>query len=384
MAAKAPMNVGSPDVATEVTEKFMWRRFALFTANGHLKVSLTFLLLILGLLVTAVVALGCGAFPMRVIDVFSILLSQIGMDGIHSAEPYSVQQEAVLLSIRLPRIGVGVAAGAALAMSGAALQGLFRNPLADPSLIGVSGGAALAVSCVIVLGATTLKGVSHALGIYTLPLAGFAGGMVATFFVYVLARHEGRTSLVTMLLAGISVNAIALAAIGLFSFVANDEQLRNITFWSFGSLGGANMQMLIVMLPPLLVAAVVLWRVAPGLNALMLGEQEAAHLGYDTQRLKRIIIVVSALCAGIVVSMCGMIGFVALVAPHMVRMVCGPDNRVVIPAAALTGAILLLISDVIARTLVAPTEMPIGILTALIGAPFFMMLLFKQRREWLI
>ena len=361
--------------------KFHKRLTTRSPVKGRLNPALMFSMLICMLLAITVIAIGRGAFPMHAAEVLSILFAQIGIDtGIR----YLPQQEAVLLSIRLPRVLLGIVAGAALAMSGAALQGLFRNPLADPALIGVSGGASLAVASVIVLGATTFRGLSQALGVYTLPLAGFGGGMAATFLIYVLARNDGRTSLVTMLLAGISVNSIAFASIGLFSSIANDEQLRNITFWSFGSLSSANARMLLVIVPPLLLAAAVLMRVAPGLNALMLGEQEAAHLGYDTQKLKHTVIVSSALCAGVVVSMCGMIGFVALVAPHMVRMICGPDNRVVVPGSALTGAILLLIADIIARTSVVPAELPIGILTALIGAPFFMALLFKQRREWTV
>lgn len=378
MAVNAPTGAQSGEINTRSVAQFSGQRIILSAVKGRLNPAFIFVLLICMLLTTAVIAVGRGAFPMDATAVLSILLSQIGID---SGSPFSDQQEAVLLSIRLPRVLVGICAGAALAVAGAALQGLFRNPLADPTLIGVSGGAAFAVASMIVLGATALKGFAQMAGIYTLPLAGFVGGMVATFLVYVLARHKGRTSLVTMLLAGISVNAIAFAAIGLFSYIASDEQLRNITFWSFGSLSGANVKMFTVIAPPLLIAGLVLMRVAPGLNALMLGEQEAAHLGYDTQRLKRTIIVMSALCAGVVVSMCGMIGFVALVAPHMVRMLCGPDNRVVIPASALMGAILLVIADVIARTMVAPAEMPIGILTALIGAPFFMALLFKQRNQ---
>ena len=328
----------------------------------------------------ALFAVAVGAFPISVSQVIAILFAQIGVDNGTLFEP---QQAAVLLSIRLPRVLLGLVAGGALAIAGAALQGLFRNPLADPSLIGVSGGAAVAVASVIVLGATSLKGLSQSLGSFTLPMAGFIGGMAATFLVHALARHEGRTSLITMLLGGIAVNAVAFAMIGLFSLIANDEQLRNITFWSFGSLGGATWQMLAALVLPLLVAYVVLARIAPGLNALAMGEREAAHIGYDVQRLKTGIIVLAALCTGCVVATCGLIGFVALVAPHIARMLCGPDNRTVVPISALLGATLMVSADVIARIVIAPAELPIGVVTALLGAPFFLFLLIKQRRHWM-
>jgi iron complex transport system permease protein len=339
-----------------------------------------FALTVLGiaLFVVMIFAVGTGAFPLNASQVIAILLSKIGVQLNVAWEP---QQEAVLWAIRLPRVLLGMLAGASLAVAGAALQGLFRNPLADPVLIGVSGGAALAVAGVIVLGATVLKGFTQALGLWTLPLFGFLGGLASTLVIYNLARSEGRTSLATMLLAGIAVNAVAMSGIGVFTLIASDEQLRNINFWNFGSLGSASWPVLGVLAPPLLASFIVLWKVAPGLNALLLGEAEAIHIGYDVQVLKRVIIGIAALCAGFVVAVCGIIGFVALVAPHMVRLACGPDHRIVIPGAALLGGLLMVGADIIARTAFAPAELAIGIITALMGAPFFLALLLKQRGQ---
>ncbi len=354
---------------------FLWKS----QVPGRINPAFTLFALSVTLVGVIILAVGKGAFPLHPAEVVTILLGHV---GITLDVPVSSQQEAVLMTIRLPRVLLGLLAGASLAVSGASLQALFRNPLADPGLIGVSGGAALAVASLIVLGATTFQGLTQLLGVYTLPVGGFAGGMLTTFIIYAMARQEGRTSLIGMLLMGIAVNALAFAGIGLFSFFANDEQLRNITFWSFGSLGSANWRIVSAIGAPLIVVFVLLSRLGPGLNALLLGESEATHLGYNVQTLKRTIIVLTALCTGFIVATCGIIGFVALIAPHIIRIVCGPDNRVVIPGAALLGAILMILADLIARIAVTPAELPIGIVTALVGAPFFMVLLFKQRRTF--
>lgn len=370
------MNAVSPamtDAQTTPPRRFSWAGLVPGRANP----ATVLLGLALALVAVMIYAIGTGAYPMSASQVIAIGLSHIGIDlGI----PVTAQQEGVLMAIRLPRVLLGLLVGAGLGIAGAALQGLFRNPLADPQLIGVSAGAAFAVASVIVLGSTVLLGLTRLLGAFTLPVSGFFGGMVTTFLIYALARHEGRTSLITMLLAGIAVNAIAFAGIGFYSFLATDDQLRNLTYWSFGSLGGANWATLAAIAMPLVLSFAALLRVAPGLNALLLGDAEAAHLGYDTQRLKRAIIVLGALCTGFCVAVSGLIGFVALVAPHMVRLVCGPDLRVVLPGSALLGALLLILADVVARTLVAPAELPIGIITAFMGGPFFIVLLLKQRR----
>ena len=331
------------------------------------------------LVCTIIVASGSGAFAIAPREVTAILLHAIGIDiGI----AFTPQQESVLFAIRLPRVLMGVLTGAGLAAAGAAMQGLFRNPLADPGLIGVSSGAALAAAFVIVLGATLMPGLSRALGIFTLPLAAFLGGLAVTMMIYALSSRDGRLSLPVMLLAGIAVNALAGAGIGTFTYIATDEQLRNLTFWSLGSLAGIGWKALAICAPCVALAVLLACSFARPLNAILLGEAEAGHLGVDVRRLKTGVIVLTALAVGVLVAFTGIIGFISLVAPHMLRLAAGPDHRIVIPGAALLGAALTVCADMVARTVAAPAEMPIGILTALIGAPFFLALLLKQRRAW--
>lgn len=331
------------------------------------------------LMVAMVWAAGSGPFAIAPREVLAMLLHAA---GIHTGIGFTPQQEAVLFAIRLPRILMGVLVGAGLAAAGAAMQGLFRNPLADPGLIGVSSGAALAAAFIIVMGATVLPGLSRALGIFTLPLAAFLGGLGITILIYSLSSRDGRISLPVMLLAGIAVNALAGAGIGLFTYIATDDQLRTLTFWSLGSLAGSGWPAISICAPCVVLAVALACRSAHPLNAILLGEAEAGHLGVDVRRLKGGVIVLTALSVGVLVAFTGIIGFVGLIAPHMLRLIAGPDHRVVIPGAALLGATLAVLADTVARTAAAPAEMPIGILTALIGAPFFLGLLLKQRRAW--
>jgi len=288
----------------------------------------------------------------------------------------------VVWNVRAPRVLQGLVAGALLATAGVLLQALFRNPLADPALIGVSAGAALGAVSVIVLGATWMVGLSKLLGVWTLPTAAFAGALATAALVFSLARRDGLLDPTTMLLCGIAINALAGAGIGLLTYLANDEQLRNLTFWNLGSLGASTWGSLAGVLPAaLLVVLVVPFLVRP-LNALLLGESEALHLGVAVERLKRLIVALSAAGAGAVVAVCGVIGFIGLVAPHMARLMAGPDHRTLVPLAALLGATLLTGADLIARTAVRPAELPIGILTALLGAPFFLWLLRQRSGGW--
>lgn len=338
--------------------------------------ALWFLALVLGAL--AILAITVGAVPIPLSRAIALALASLRGATLDDGD---AQALAVLWSLRLPRIVLAIAAGAGLSAAGAILQGIFRNPLADPMLIGVSSGAALAVTGVIVLGATTFAGFTHVAGPLTLPLAGFAGGLATTALLYRLSTHDGRTSLATMLLGGIALNALALSGIGLLTTLATNEQLRSISFWNFGSLSGADWPITTTVAVCVVVVCLVLVRFAPALDALALGDREARHLGIDTQALKRRTIVLAALLAGFVVAACGVIGFVALVAPHLVRLACGPGHRTVIPGAALLGAVLLLAADLVGRTAVAPAELPIGIVTALLGAPFFLWLLVRRQRQ---
>lgn len=290
----------------------------------------------------------------------------------------SRQTEQILLQIRLPRTLLGLTVGAVLALCGVAMQGLFRNPLADPGLIGVSSGAALGAACAIVLGAW-LGGVPSVLAPYLLSLCAFAGGLLVTALVYRMGQREGQTRVATLLLAGIALTALSGALIGLLSYLADDTTLRSLTFWNLGSLNGASYARLWPLL--LVTLAVALWlpRRAQALNALLLGEAEARHLGIEVERLKRELVLCTALGVGAAVAAAGLIGFIGLVVPHLMRLLVGPDHRRLLPAAALGGATLLLLADLCARLLLMPAELPIGVITALLGAPFFLLLLVRGR-----
>lgn len=311
---------------------------------------------------------GAVALPLRALP--AIVAGGEGADAL---------ARAVLLEIRAPRALLGFAAGAALAVCGAALQGLFRNPLADPGLIGVSTGAALGAGLAIVAGGA-LGGLLPAwLLAQTLPLAAFLGALLATVIVYRIATREGRTAVATLLLAGVALNAIAGAAMGLLVFVSDDQQLRDLNLWLLGSLSGVTWRELLPALPLIVGPLALLPWLARPLNALLLGEIEARHLGFDGEAVKRRIVLLTALAVGASVALTGVIGFVGLVVPHLIRLCLGADHRVLLPASVLLGGALLLLADLGARTLVLPAELPIGVLTSLIGGPFFLWLLMRRR-----
>jgi len=318
-----------------------------------------------------------GAYGMTPLVVWSALTAR--SDAVVN-DPAVQQAQAVLFTIRLPRVVLALLVGAGFGAAGSALQALFRNPLADPGLIGISSGAALGASTLIVLG--PLLGTSFAAaGLYVLPVAAFVGALAVSALVYRLASARGRLALPLLLLAGIAINALVGAAIGLLTYIADDAQLRSLTFWSLGSLGGSQWPMLAVVIPFVLVGVVLIARNGHALNALQLGETEAQHLGVPTQRVKRTVLAASALSVGALVSCTGVIGFIGLVAPHCVRLACGPNQRVVMPGAMLLGATLTMLADLAARTVAAPAEVPLGILTALLGAPFFLVLLWRSRGQ---
>jgi iron complex transport system permease protein len=335
----------------------------------------------LGLVLTFLLAVGYGAVAIAPGQAAAILAAQIGLE---LPWEFTRQQEAVLLAIRLPRAVAGILVGAALAASGAALQGLFRNPLADPALIGVSNGAALAAVMVIVLGGSISALLPFLPSAFLLPLAAFGGGLAATFVVYRIASRDGRTDVATMLLAGVAVNAMAGAGIGFMVFLSDDQQLRDLNYWLLGSLGGITWDRLALAAPFIVVGAALLPLFARPLNALLLGESAAVHLGFHVERSKRAIVVLAALATGTAVALTGVIGFVGLVVPHLVRLTAGPDHRLLLPASILSGASLMLVADLFARTVVLPAELPIGILTAVVGGPFFLWLLLhrRSRGDW--
>lgn len=295
-----------------------------------------------------------------------------------SGEGLSPRDQVVLFDIRLPRLALGLAVGAALAVSGVLLQGLFRNPLADPGIVGVSAGAGLGAVLAIVLGGLLPAGLAGLFGSWLVPLAAGLGGWATTLLLYRVATNGKRTEVATMLLAGIALSALAGAATGVLTYLADDRQLRDLTFWGMGSLAGATWAKLAAAAPLMCLAVLLAPRLARGLNALALGEAQAAHLGVDVQRLKRHAIFATAAAAGAAVAVSGGIGFVGLVVPHILRQIQGPDHRQLLPNAALLGAGLLVLADLFSRTIVAPAELPIGIITALIGAPVFLWMLVRN------
>jgi len=335
------------------------------------------LFLLLGFLLLLVVwlSLALGPVSLPLGDTLRALAHLLGLPV--SADSLG-QAELIVGQIRLPRTLLGIATGGVLALAGVAMQGLFRNPLADPGLIGVSSGAALGAAIAIVFGAS-IGGLPEAFAPYLLSACAFAGGLLVTALVYRLGRHNGQTSVATMLLAGIALTALAGALIGLFTYLADDATLRTLTFWNLGSLNGASYPRLWPLLLITLLVACWLPRRMNALNALLLGESEARHLGFDVERLKVELILCTALGVGAAVAAAGMIGFIGLVVPHLLRLIVGPDHRVLLPASMFGGAILLLLADLIARLALAPAELPIGIVTALIGAPFFLYLLIRGR-----
>ncbi|PIB12927.1 ABC-type Fe3+-siderophore transporter permease [Vibrio rotiferianus CAIM 577 = LMG 21460] len=287
--------------------------------------------------------------------------------------------QLVINEIRLPRTILCMFIGAILAICGVVMQGLFRNPLAEPGIIGVSAGAALGGAFAIVVFADFSQNYPTLMNLAALPFFAFLGGAITTVLVYWLGTNKFGTSVTIMLLAGVAISALSGAAIGFMNFIADDQMLRDLTLWSMGSLAGANWSG--IGLAAVTLISLMFWfqKKAMSLNALLLGESEAKHLGVPVQKLKRQLILLSAVGVGITVSICGAIGFIGLVIPHLGRMLAGPDHRTLLPISALMGALLLTAADMFARVAVAPAELPVGIVTALIGAPFFIYLLFQQK-----
>lgn len=321
----------------------------------------SFLILTVVLLATAVVSLAVGSASLSLSTVLGSLLG---------GETDAVSR-SIVIDIRLPRILLAILVGGGTAAAGAAIQGLFRNPLADPALIGVSSGAALFAAAFMVLGLDI--GWLNFLG---LPGSAFLGGLLTTWMVLEIGRRGGTMS--SVLLAGIAINAVAIAGVGLFSYLSTDVQLRSVAFWALGSFNGADWRaVMVAMIIPLMV--LLIYREGRRLNAITLGDQEAGHLGISVVGLRRRVITWTALAVGIGVALTGVIAFVGLVIPHLVRMTLGSNHYVVIPGSAIGGSILLLVADTLSRMVLAPAELPIGILTSLLGGPFFMYLIMQKK-----
>lgn len=330
------------------------------------RVTLALMVLAVGV---ALISIGTGASGLSLPELLGLAFGA-GLDR---------RAEVILWDIRLPRLAMGFLVGAALAVSGALMQGLFRNPLADPGIVGVGAGAGLGAVLAIVLGGLLPAGIAALVGMHLVPVAAFLGGWAATLILYRAATSGGQTSVATMLLAGIALGALAGAVTGIMVYLADDRQLRDLTFWGLGSLAGASWPKIAAALPLILPVLLLAPLLARGLNALALGEAQARHLGVDVERLKRLAILGVAAAAGAAVAVAGGIGFVGIVVPHLLRLVSGPDHRHLLPQAALLGGTLLVAADMIARSLVAPAELPIGIITACLGAPVFLWILLRRR-----
>jgi iron complex transport system permease protein len=320
------------------------------------------------LLVSAVMAVCIGESPIDCRTVFSIIFSSL----LNPGAGFSAPDETVIMLIRIPRVILAAFVGASLAVCGAVLQSLFRNPMADPFILGISNGAALGASAVL------LYGVSFGLGLFNLPLAAFVSGTITILLVYELARTGNRVETNTLLLSGIAAAAFMSACTSFLLFTSN-ENLHQVIFWMMGGLAGRTWEHVAMLLPFTLLGIGVFLTLARPLNALMFGEESALYLGVPVERLKKILLVVSAVVTGAAVAVSGIIGFVGLIVPHVVRLVAGPDHRTLLPLSVFVGATLLILADLLARIVIAPAELPIGVITALCGAPFFVYLLRSRR-----
>lgn len=346
--------------------------------NERFTLVIAFFLLFSLLIFSIIWSLSTGAIEISFQTIFKAIQNLIWNVKINETETMNVM---VINEIRLPRIILAFIIGAALSVTGASMQGLFRNPLADPALIGVSTGAALGAVIFIILGSYYFPNFPSIYKTYSIPLFAFIGGILSTILAYNLATRSGVTNISILLLSGIALNAVNGSIYGFFLFIANDAQLRNITFWSLGSFSGTNWISVQIGFFVVLIPSLFLFLISKKLNILTLGEKEAYYLGVNVQQLKKVIILITAVTIGGAVSLTGIIGFVGLVTPHIIRLWFTNNYRYLIPLSFLAGGTLLMIADTFARTIVSPAELPIGIITTGIGGPFFIWLLLKEKRK---
>ncbi|NCN11360.1 MAG: iron ABC transporter permease [Leptospira sp.] len=329
---------------------------------------LIFYIIILTLLILMIpLYLTQGAVDIHLMDV----MGEFARTNSESAD-WGAQ---IFWKVRLPRLVLSLVCGSGLALAGAFVQGIFRNPLVEPGLIGISSGAALFASFAIVVMEEWIN------QLFLLQIFSFLGALFTSILVYFLSRRSGKISVLTLLLMGIGINAGIGSLMGLMHYLASDSQLRAITFWGLGSLSGASWEVVLVIFPFVLLLYISIPILAKGLNAFLLGEKEAFHLGFNTERLKILVLLIVCLAIGAIVSVTGIIGFIGLVVPHIVRIWGRANHFFLLPASAILGGFLLLLSDFFARILVTPSELPIGILTAGIGAPLFIYILSRRIKE---
>jgi iron complex transport system permease protein len=331
-------------------------------------------LLLVCLFVSIVTAVSIGPLPIALSEVFSIIAKKIPLLGNLVTSHASPVNQDIVLAVRLPRVFAAALVGVGLATSGATLQGLLRNPLADPYIIGVSAGASVGATIASVLGI----GFSVIGSLYSIPLFAFAGAIMTMLIVYSIARSSGGVSMLTLLLVGIAITSLFSAVVTLMRLLSSDMAL-SIVFWLLGSLNLTTWNYVYLALPFTVVGFFVTFYFARDLNAMSLGEEQARHLGVETETVKKILLVCVSLMTAAAVSISGVIGFIGLLVPHIVRLLVGSDHRILLPSAALTGAVVLIACDTISRTLLSPSELPVGIITALVGGPFFIYLLTTKK-----
>jgi iron complex transport system permease protein len=345
----------------------------LFKKTSYSSIYFTLSLL---LVIAIVLSAGTGAVYLSFREISALIAHKAFGSGI-----VNPVHEGLFFQIRLPRTILCLFVGAALSVSGALMQSLFRNPIVEPGLVGTSAGSALGAALFIVLGSNSFFSHLSFMGDLLMPVCAFMGGLVATVIVYYFSASLNRVNISVMILAGIAVNAIANGATGFLAYIARDPQARSITFWNLGSFAGANWTAVAFAGASTIVGFFLSLRFAKSLNALQLGDTEAEYLGINTERLKISIILINTLLVSIATSLVGIIAFVGLIIPHLLRLMKGSDNRFLIIGSALLGAIVLSITDMVCRVVIAPAEMPIGIITAFIGAPVFLWLLNRMKNN---
>jgi iron complex transport system permease protein len=319
---------------------------------------------------------GVGAVHLSWSEIIDLARHRLGAD----VEVNSIH-EGLFFQIRLPRTFLCVLVGASLSVSGAMMQSLFRNPIVEPGLIGTSAGSAFGAAMLIVLGQDSFFQSFSFLGNMLMPVCAFLGGLIATLLVYYFSASLNRVNISIMILAGIAINAIAAGGTGFLAYIARDPQARSITFWNLGSLSGANWQSVLIVGLSTVIGFILALQFSKPLNALQLGDTEAGYLGINTDRLKILVILVNTLLVSVATSMVGIIAFIGLIVPHLLRLLKGSNNRYLIIGSALLGAIVMIVTDMICRVVIAPAEMPIGIVTAFIGAPVFLWLLYRFKNN---
>ena len=343
----------------------------------RLKYGTLYLIFAILLALSMLCAIRTGAVDITFREIFLSISHALGLNTSDKVQPII---EGLFLQIRLPRVLLCVIVGAGLSVSGALMQALFRNPIVEPGLIGTSSGAAFGAALIFVVGKSFFAQFSHVLGIFILPLSAFIFSLIATFLVYRFSSTKGKITTATMILVGVAINAIAASCTGFLSYIARDPQARSITFWNLGTFSGANWDSVCLVYAVTIPSILLVLRYSKALNALLLGEEEAGYLGVDTEKLKIKVIVLNTLIVAVGTSVVGVIGFVGLIVPHLLRMIKTSDNSFLIIGSIFVGAIIMNIADMTSRIIIAPAELPIGIVTSFVGAPVFIWILRRQKK----